>query len=155
MANARITPGQRWAEDLSAPRRAARGAVRSLPRPSELGPRLREWTRAAVARVGHHGRTAGGVAVCAAAGEPRSYAGRSGAAGAAVTGRAPCADALPDGADGRRERARRAVASHTSGRDGLAALLDMLALHPGQDRTQERDDTAPGAAGDLPASDDG
>ncbi|MER5873991.1 hypothetical protein, partial [Streptomyces sp. NPDC002044] len=77
MANTRITPGQRRAEGLSARRRAARGAARSLPRPSELGPRLWEWTRASVTRGGPRGRTAGAVAVCASAGEPRSYAGRS------------------------------------------------------------------------------
>lgn len=149
MANAHIYPGQRWTECLSAPRQATRDAVRSLRRPSELGPRLWEWTRAAVARSGPRGGAAG--AVCASAGVHRSYAGRGGGAGSAVAGRPACTDAQPDGA-GQRERARQAVAAHTTGRDGLAALLDMLALQPGQDgdrdRDRDRERTDPGAAGD-------
>ncbi|MFD3940527.1 hypothetical protein ACFWSF_39195 [Streptomyces sp. NPDC058611] len=123
-----------------------------LPRPSELAPRLWEWTRAAVARGGTRRRSAAAVAVCATAGEHRSYAGRGAAAGPAVTGRPACADALPDGS-GQRERARQAVAAHTTGHDGLAALLDMLALHPGQDGDRKRPDH--GTAGESPASDGG
>lgn len=121
-----------------------------LPRPSELAPRLWAWTRAAVARGGTRARSAGAVAVCETAGEHRSYAEAGGTAVQAVTGRSRCEDALPDGS-GRRERAREAVAAHATGQDGLAALLDMLALHPGQDGERER----PGhrAAGEGTASD--
>lgn len=115
--------------------------------PGELAPRLWEWTRAAVARSGTRGRSVGVAAVCATAGEPRSYPGRGTAAESACPDRPACADALPDGS-GQRERARQAVAAHTAGHDGLAALLDMLALHPGQDGDRER-------RGDGPASDGG
>ncbi|MFD3328503.1 hypothetical protein [Streptomyces sp. NPDC058701] len=120
--------------------------------PGELAPRLWAWTRTAVARGGTRGRSAGAVAVCATAGEHRSFAGRGGGAGPAHAGRPACAEALPDGS-GQRERARQAVAAHTAGHDGLAALLDMLALHPGQDGDRER--RGHDAAAEGPASDGG